>query len=45
MVTMMIMLINFINGCVSRKLAEVEITGPPEATESVLNKINTEHVC
>ncbi|XP_065911680.1 E3 ubiquitin-protein ligase CHIP-like [Dysidea avara] len=26
-----------------QKLAEVEITGPPEATESVLNKINTEH--
>ena len=27
-----------------RKLAEVEIIGSPEATESVFNKINTEHV-
>ena len=27
-----------------RKLSEVEITGPPEATETLMNKINTEHV-
>jgi len=35
--------------CIARisppsKLAEAEITGPPEGSESLLNKINTEHV-
>ena len=28
-----------------RKLSEVEVVGPPEATETLVNKINTEHVC
>lgn len=29
---------------VYRKLSEVEVAGPPEATEALVNKINTEHV-
>ena len=33
-----------VNISLYRKLAEVEIIGSPEASESVLNKINTEHV-
>lgn len=27
-----------------RKLSEVEVAGPPETTETLINKINSEHV-